>query len=144
MARTSTIKTTKETRRLEKVVTEDQLEEFNERARKLYSKIGHIQADLNKVLNELRAKHRDECKEKTAKIRKDLKLVEREFDQVQAKIYGGTYMADVECEVRVDLETKMVCVVRMDTRDVVERRPLQPGENQMEAFSNEQATSAEA
>ncbi len=128
----SRVKIRKVQRSLECLLPGTDLEVLTKRIDVLHAQKGHVHAELQEKLSEIRARHRAEAKELTSILRAELGRVTRERELLLTQRSQGVVHRDVECEERLDYEARIVSLTRLDTQDIVERRPMGPDEVQME------------
>lgn len=66
----------------------------------------------------------------------DIELLEGITARLAGVIQNGSEDRDVDCEIRKDFEHGVVTVVRLDTGEVVETRPMDAQERQEEMFES--------
>lgn len=120
------------TRQVECIVDEQTERQLIEQQKLTNSKRGMVISRLSDESREIRRRHRSELEEKLGPLRAEKLRLERELQSLVDQLSSGTVQREVSCEERLDYETGTVITVRLDTRDIVDRRPLSHEERQIE------------
>ncbi len=126
------VRTIKSTRQLECLIDGADQQKLLEKQKKVNSKRGFVISEINDKQREIRARHRQELLEALGPLRAEKNQLDKELQGIVDQLTTGTTFRDIECEERFDYETGVVCVVRLDTRDIVERRSMAGDERQLE------------
>lgn len=132
MSKSNRTATKKVTRPVEVVLSEDEEKSLVEELKKMNYQRGTVIAQLTDKERDIRARHRLEMDRECSALRHKRRQIEQELQNINDQLTSGTVIREIECEERRDFEKKMLFVVRMDTRDVIDRRPLEAEERQME------------
>lgn len=112
-------------------LTEEELAANEALLDRTYAQLGHARHNMQERRKELTAKHRAESKRELGELREELREAKRKVEECLDARIRGTHEADVPCEERLDYDTNMVTVVRLDIKSVVSQRPMTPEELKM-------------
>ncbi len=106
--------------------------EIVQRQKEVNAKRGLLGAQIEDREREIRAKHRQELDAALGPLRADKRKLDKELQDLVDQLSEGKTTREVDCEERYDYETGVVVIVRLDTRDIVDRRPMARDERQLE------------
>lgn len=130
--KTSRVKTKKIQLEIHCILNEEERKKIYKQVGSLQTRKGFVVSQLDDIEKKIRAKHRLELKSACSKQREELANIERTRERLLEYIATGTAPREIQCEERLDYESGTVTVVRLDTLDIVDRRPMSADERQME------------
>lgn len=119
-------------RKLAVALTPAEREELEVTLERSYNNLNFAEQRLREAEREIQRRHREELRTELAEQREAVTTLRRAKAEAENRKYTGQDIRDVDCEERLDYEKGEVIVVRMDTRDVLERRGMTDDERQLE------------